>query len=174
MRNFCILFFIALLLIIAACTEKDKIYPTTPDAKEVLSEAYAEYLYLDCISDEPFVVRAEYDDQTKRISFKYYGNSANSSIVIPVSVNWTINNGGTPVSQFGEASSTSFVFNVNHQVDVSIVFDDNTTFQDQFCVNIDPFFPTVFNVCSNHSSIVDCREKGRIDKRAKVIVNVIF
>jgi len=193
MRNLYILFCItALLLTIAACTEKEPIIPegkvinTTSinesdvtdfdlseieDAAKVPRGLNIDSLNLHCIAEEPFVVRAEYNDQTNVISFEYYDNSANSSTVLPRLILWDINNG---LIQSGESISTSFVFNTNYHVDVYIEFDDETTFQDQFCVSINQFIPSVINVCSNHVSTVGCQQANRSEKRAIVIADITF
>jgi len=165
MRNLYILFCAtALLLALVTCTKKESI----------ISDPYPniDSLYLDCIEKEPFVIRAEYNDQTNIISFEYYDNSANPSTVLPTSIDWVIDDGFIQSSQSGESSGTSFAFNTNFNVGVSIAFDDNTTFQDQFCVNINQFIPSVFNVCSNHQYTVGCQERNRSDKRALVIVDM--
>lgn len=173
MRKLLVLFCTTLLLTFSSCIEKDTIIPFT-NKEGTTNPLIIQSLYLDCIADVPFVVRASYNDQTNGVLFEYYDNLANSSTKMPVSINWFIDNGSIPVADSGESSGTSFIFNRNHTVGVSIVFDDNSTFQDQFCVNINQLFPTEFNVCSDHKSTINCQEKGISDRMAMVIIDVIF
>jgi len=129
-------------------------------------------LHLDCLPDSKFIVRATYNDQNNSISFEYFDNSANQSTIAPVAINWEIN-GGRALAGLS-AENDNFVGN-EYVVRISIDFDDSTTFEDEFCLNIDKTNPTAFAVCSEHETTVGCDENSRGgDKRALVVVDVAF
>jgi len=133
-------------------------------------------LYLECIADSKFVVRATYKNETNSISFEYYRNGAYDSLVSPaspVSIDWNVNNGLVSLDDVGSETATVFDFNRDYNVGISIVFDDGSTFEDQFCVNIDEADASAFNVCSEHESTVGCSENRRgSNKRALVVVDI--
>lgn len=194
MRNLIVSSFAILLLIFSSCeedtlqslenfaNENTELSSKNDFEKDNLIESSKEdqiltvnSLYLDCISDSKFVVRATYNDQTNSISFEYYDNSANNSLVSPVSIDWTVDNGQLQLGNTGNETTSGFVFDTDYNVEISITFDDSSTFQDVFCVNIDHADATAFNVCSKHISTFGCKEKNRGgDKRALVIVDITF
>lgn len=197
MRNLIVSSFTILLLIFSSCEEdtlesleifanENTEHSSKSDLENFEKDDFIEHnkegqiltvnsLYLDCISDSKFVVRATYNDQTNSISFEYYDNSANTSLVSPVSIDWTVDNGLFPVSDSGSETGAGFIFNRDYNVGISIAFDDNSTFQDVFCVNIDQANANAFNVCSKHETTISCIENssGR-NKRTLVVIEIIF
>lgn len=136
-------------------------------------------LHLACVSNSKFIIRATYDDQTSDLSLEYFDNSANPSMTTPVSIEWSIYNETNPTlapTQSGAtAESADFSFDRDYGIKVSIEFDDNTTFTDEFCLNIGKFNPTAFNVCSDHETTVGCIENSSgPSKKLLVIVDVIL
>ncbi len=137
-------------------------------------------LYLDCVSNSKFIIRATYDDQTRDLSLEYFDNSANASSTAPVNIDWSIYNepqliaAPQPTPQAGAtAQSTNFSFDRDYNIKVSIEFNDNTTFTDEFCLNIGKANPSAFHVCSDHETTVGCMENSRGgNKKLLVIVDV--
>jgi len=135
-------------------------------------------LNLACVPNSKFVVRATYNDLSNSLSFEYFDNSANESTIEPIGIKWSINNGirALPLAQSGSsAEDTDFAFDNNYHVTINITFDDDTTFEDEFCLNIDKANPTAFNVCSDHESTVGCIENAKGgNKKALVIVDMVL
>lgn len=158
-----------------------EIDPTIETERDIDNSIDVNSIYLSCLPNSNFIIRATYNDQTNALSFEYFSNSANTSAAKPIDIEWTISDSNDTRAAIqpqsgATAENPDFDFGNNYNVDVSIAFDDNTSFEDVFCLNIDEANPSAFNVCSEHQTADSCTDrnvKGG-NKRTLVIVDVVL